>query len=253
MKILNCENFDSTLKSVSNILNIDESKLLGLLERDYDIEYQDYNLGMFDEFLYEKIVIGRKDITIDKVCWFHLTRTTTINSFYEKGILPLGQVIEYIHQALYELVQDEISINEWEELLRKKDGHFAYLYAKKLSEKIHHGCYAMLVKDVAFCSDGIGNHDYLNVPEIVEDIISSIPLHSIDLLKLFIKNTKPVIVKFISDIDREVRYLLPSALCYMYCKIRNEALWDGCNTCFNAMGRIIVPKDILSIEVVENY
>ena len=253
MKILDCENFNTTLKSVSNILNMEENQLLNMLKCNYDIEYESYNKGMFDEFLFEKIVGDSSDISIDKVCWFHLTRTTNVDSFYENGILPLDQVVEYIHQVLFELVQDDISKTEWEELLCKKSGHFAYLYAKKLSGKIHHGCYAMLVRDVAFCSKEIDNHDYLRVPEIVEDIISSIPLHNIDLLSLYLKKAKPVIVKFISNVDRKIEYLLPSALCYMYCIIRNDALWDGCNTCFNAMGRTILPKDILMIETIENY
>ena len=41
---------------------------------------------------------------------------------------------------------------------------------EKTTNRLHSGPYAMLVKESAFRSSEIGNHDYLEFPEIVEDI-----------------------------------------------------------------------------------
>ncbi|AWI03207.1 hypothetical protein [Clostridium drakei] len=50
----------------------------------------------------------------------------------------------------------------------------------------------MVVKDAAFSSEEIGNHDYLKIPEIVEDIC--VCFEKIYGINLYISNSKSMIV-----------------------------------------------------------
>jgi len=75
----------------------------------------------------------------------------------------------------------------------------------------------MLVKEIGF--NDVGNHDYLRVPEIVEDICLSFQQqYGIDLFHRYLSNTKSCIVKFYSENVKEC--YLYSALYYLYCIYR---------------------------------
>ena len=54
----------------------------------------------------------------------------------------------------------------------KKKGIKNYHYQLKTPDPFHWGPFAMLVRDVAFNAKAIGNHDYLWLPEIIEDIFN---------------------------------------------------------------------------------
>jgi hypothetical protein len=96
----------------------------------------------------------------DRTCWFHLTRTITANKF-RQGILPLGQRLDAVWDFLY-----------------------------SVSDAMHWGPYALLIKDHAFKSEQIGNHDYFDSPEIVEDVcIYFTERHRFDLLAAFKNST----------------------------------------------------------------
>ena len=45
-----------------------------------------------------------------------------------------------------------------------------FQYGFKTGDSLHWGPFAMLVRKVAFNASKVGNHDYLEVPEIIEDI-----------------------------------------------------------------------------------
>jgi hypothetical protein len=88
----------------------------------------------------------------------------------------------------------------------------SFQYNLKTSGSIHWCPYAMLVKDIGF--NDVGNHNYLRVPEIVEDICLSFQQqYGVDLLQRYLNNTKSCIVKFYSNNIKE--YYLYSA-CIIY-------------------------------------
>jgi len=67
------------------------------------------------------------------------------------------------------LVSQEVDNKiEWERFVNSS---VSFQYNLKTSSSIHWGPYAMLVKEIGF--NDVGNHDYLRVPEIVEDICLS--------------------------------------------------------------------------------
>lgn len=124
------------------------------------------------------------------------------------------------------------------------------LYQLKVPDTFHWGPFAMLVKDVAFESHRIWNHDYLNLPEIVEDICNcylnkfGTYIHS-DIEKALV----PCIIKFRASADRDIG--IKPAIYYIYKYIKEEPLSQGVNACFDAKGKVIPPKDIIKVEYIK--
>lgn len=256
-KILDCETIESTYQSLSNILELEIKEIEYFLK---EIDIEDYynkhpNCNyMADEFLLKKIIKDYKSkIQFDKVCWFHLARVMD-NSAFQKGIYPLGKYLDNLWQNLYLLIKDKINECEWNDFRKKietdYDNHFAYLYRIKSTDEFHWGPYAMLVRDVAFNSEEIENHDYLKIPEIVEDIsICFEKIYGINLAESYINNSKSIIVKFISE-DVEENYI-GVALNYLYNKLHGLEMSLDCNTCYDGKANIILREAILTIEEIK--
>jgi hypothetical protein len=108
----------------------------------------------------------------------------------------------------------------------------------------------MLVKEVAFHAHSIANHDYLQLPEIIEDICDyylekyGVSIHS-DIESVLV----PCIIKFRAKAKNDIG--IRPAIYYVYRCIRGEPVSQDANTCFDAKGRIIPPGDILKIEYLE--
>ena len=59
---------------------------------------------------------------------------------------------------------------------------------RNLRENCHYGPYAMLVREIAFNSQVVGNHDYLKIPEIIEDMCMDVQkVYGVDALNRFVK------------------------------------------------------------------
>jgi len=174
MRALDCETVDSTYESLEQILGTSRSRLESVFER-LDIE-SFYRANPHYPQPPEDLIFSevRKVATLpgdyDRTYWFHLTRTIATNKF-EQGILPLGERVEAIWDFLYSLARKHASVEEWRDFRRDMGSHHdADLYSMKANDAMHWGPYALLTRDHAFKSEEIGNHDYFDAPEIVEDI-----------------------------------------------------------------------------------
>ena len=255
-RILDCQTVESTYQSLSNILGIDRNEIERFLSK-IDIEdyynKHPYCNDMADEFLLKKIIKDYKSkIQYDKVCWFHLARTMDKNAFND-GVYPLGHYIDALWESLFLLVKEKIDECEWRKFRKRIEtdynNHFANLYRMKSTDEFHWGPYAMLVKDAAFSSEEIGNHDYLKIPEIVEDIcVCFEQIYGINLAEIYMKNSKSMIVKFISDDVKE--YYIGVALYYLYNKLHGLEMSLNCNTCYDAKAKSIPKESILTIEEI---
>ena len=106
----------------------------------------------------------------------------------------------------------------------------------------------MLVKDIAFRAKEIGNHDYLRLAEIVEDICDGYrDKYGISIHEDVVSSLKPCIVKFRSNF-RIDQSCIEAAIFYVYKRTKGEPLSGDANTCFDAKGNIIPHGDILSIK-----
>jgi hypothetical protein len=252
MRILDCHTFDSTLSTLAATIGVDPAALAARLRSFSGDDWPDHP----PDYLWQKIVGEPK--SFDGVYWFHLTRTLSPESFRASGILPLNQVIEPLWAMIFGLIGERQSPQEklvFRERLQvseddsEEDSHSAWLFGVKASESVHWGPFGVLVRETAFKPREMGNHDYLQAPEIIEDICNC---HSQwyggNLLADFYRQSKPCIVKFLGDNNRPD--VLRAALMYLWATIHGEPLGLNCSTCFDGRGMQVEPARIVGVEIV---
>jgi len=241
MNCLDCETYETALQSVSKIMGIPQEQLeRHLVNTDYvTLHEAHWRESLFDEFLFDNICHSFHvyDFVIDLIYWFHLSRTMHPAWFLEKGILSL--------QEIEPLLRKDI-----DKLRTKFNKSTGYVFKSSTYRWLHdshrQGPFAMLVKDVAFCHDEIGHHDYLAIPECVEDMGKEIAC-------LFIKNSVSVIVKFQALPQLEAEFYLKRVMCYLYCAIHKMEMSTDCNTCYEAPTHRIPPEDIIYVKEVSEH
>lgn len=185
--------------------------------------------------------------------YFHGTRVVDPQQFQSRGILPLDEVVEQIWRILYDLVQAEVSSEQWDEVRRLIEsgagGHDGWLYRLKTGSRLHYGPHALLVREFLFMPQETGSHDYLACPEIVQDISRCFKsVHGIDLEERFCRAAVPCIVKFRrTDTCLEATRI---ALWYAFSKLREGRLTSNANGGFDGRGQPIPPDDVMGIEVI---
>ncbi|BBT17353.1 hypothetical protein WP8S17C03_34020 [Metapseudomonas otitidis] len=243
MAVLDCETYGSTIESISQVYGVGVDSIEGFLKViDLEAEYERskiyHSCDTYLKILFEQ-EFGAPRVQLDTVAWFHLTRTVSASDF-SQGILPLGQVLGRIWDMLDSLLDDPVQKANLAAM--RVGGVDDFQYNLKSQDKFHHGPYAMLVREAAFNSGRIGNHDYLEVPEIIEDICSGYKKqfgHCI--YRVIVSKLKKCIVKFESGklVDDS---LLAPALLYCWCKVRGEEFSSFANTCFDSEG-VAIPKE----------
>lgn len=253
-RILDCESRDSTYHSLERILGCARDKLesifsdIGDVEELYKIPPKPAGLG--HEVLFSAVTkrLSKRVFAYDQTCWFHVTRAVENNTF-EAGILSSGDVTGFFWGFLFDLLDGAVSRDDWEKFKKNiaiKGGFDSEVYRTRLIPE-HSGPFAMLVRDIAFKAKEVGNHDYLDMPEVVQNICICLgEPQKANLLNAFRRSTKPCIVKFIDDGTRP-EYLW-AALYYLYSLYRGEKLSYISNACFGNEGRPIPKSQILKIE-----
>lgn len=248
MKHFDCESQESTIYSLCSLLGCSADDLLSLLqkidlERIYQEESPDHPPA---EFLYRKVIsaVGPHS-KLQSVCWFHLTRTYLDNKF-EQGILPLGKALDSLWETML-LIFEPTEHHSRLQYLRS-NGVSNYHYGLKVPNPFYWGPYAMLIRDTAFSTTEMGNHDYLWLPEIIEDICNGyLEKYGISIHEEVVQLLTPCVVKFKSR-DRTEDGCIRAAIYYIYKRIKGERLSIDANTCFDAKGNTIPSDDILKIE-----
>lgn len=250
---LDCETKDTTITSLGTIYNVDGNDLVEFF-RGFDLDrfYEDNSPGIpADRFLFQNFQdsFGPPSQKVTEICWFHLTRTLSDNKFHQ-GILPLGKALELIWKTLLRIFENTEHYLRLQEL--KNGGVENYHYQLKTPDPFHWGPYAMLVRETAFRSKEMCNHDYLWLPEIVEDICNAYhEAYNIELYDSVLKATSPCIVKFLERTE-DGNWCLEPAVYYLYLVTNNEELTIDANTCFDGKGRIIPKENILEIEFLNS-
>lgn len=85
-----------------------------------------------------------------------------------KGIQPLDDALDGIWRLLFKVFEESEHFKNLNDLRNSDVPNFQYRL--RVGKPFHCGPYAMLVREAAFRAGEIGNHDYLVVPEIVQDI-----------------------------------------------------------------------------------
>jgi hypothetical protein len=250
MIVLDCESTNSIYSSLEAISGAKREAIESFLKT-IDLESL-YNSSSPPQYPSNDFLLNafartlRSDLSYDATCWFHLTRTDETITF-EEGILPLGPNLESILNWLYRLFKGEIPEHQWSAFRTELPRRGSYIYQAKTEKQFYWGPYAILIRDLAFKPQEVGNHDYLSGSEIIEDICYCFQeIFNVDLLALFRKKTKPCIVKFV-DYHHNAKYVR-AALWHLHKIAWQEKCTDYCNDCFDGRGAPIPKDQILKIE-----
>lgn len=136
-----------------------------------------------------------------QIRYFHGTRTVEPARFRKRGLLPVPEVVELMWDDLRRIGVDVLDGPGFDRLRGLMDageaGHFAWLYATKTRERMHHGPYGTLVREEHLRPGELSNHDYLAAPELAEDIIITAgEVLGIDLRTPYLEATASYLVAF---------------------------------------------------------
>lgn len=243
---LDCETRESTITSLCEGFSCDESTLSSTL-RGLDLE-SIYNNQRPDipaeEYVYEYIVNNiNEHQTLEGTYFFHFTRVEKETDFNE-GILPLGLLEDRLWNMLLSLPYDDLTLANLKSM--KTDNSLDFQYQFKTGDKNMWGPFGMLIKESIYYADEIGLHNYLDIPEIIEDICNSYEKKfGTSIIDVICKSLVPVTVKFIST--QQSGNYIAYALCYAYNIVRELPPSSLSNFGFDGNGEGIPHSSIESV------
>lgn len=251
--VLDCESFEVALESLARIFQTTSVHLKALLASKeigayYEIHWRE--LPDFKDYVYAvaETHFG-SPLALDVVCWFHTTRVLAGTTFSE-GILPLNAALPHLKARLIEAVDDIVVRDQLRHAL-ESGGVADHHYFNKSQNSMHWGPYAILVREVAFHATKLSQHDYLGMPEIIEDICNGFAKTSgVDLIGVFTEKLKPAIVKFTSATNHD-ESCVATALCYVYSKVHEGAPCANSVSCFDGKNNPVPPQDIQKVDFVD--
>lgn len=251
--ILDCETFETALDSLANIFRTTPENLSSLLSAKEIAIYFEAHWQELPDFKDYVLAIAENSFgspfPLDEVCWFHTTRILPGTSFKE-GILPLNAALPRLKERLIDAL-DDVQVGDQLRSVLHSDGVADNHYFNKTQNSMHWGPYAILVKEVAFHATRLSQHDYLGMPEIIEDIYNGFQKTSgIDLMPEFSEKLKPGIIKFLNSNNHD-ESCIATALCYVYSSIQEGVPCTNSVTCFDGENNPVPPQDILKVEIVD--
>lgn len=238
--ILDCSNYESTKKSLLDIFNTTDEKLASVLQ---SINPFESIYKPAEEILYDETceVLGYPKANIS-VVWFHGTRTEDESLFHKLGILTKSEARKFIEPRLKELSEGMKSFGS---------NPFSMSISGKQGDH-DEGPFAFLIRDVAIHAPS-PNHNYLDSPEMVEDIAGTLLGENYSqLVYRFKEISVPCLVSFTSE---SKGYEIPQALLYLKLvedgKTHFEAA-SSANTFFDSENITVSPDRIKSVEIIES-
>ncbi|WP_372372710.1 hypothetical protein ACDI10_12500 [Vreelandella venusta] len=249
--VLDCSSEESAFKSVSSVFGCTEEILKStLLSIDLDLIYESDEdiLIPNEEYLYNHVVknVGSPK-EFNSAVWFHGTRTSKENNF-ECGVFPLNDSLDFVWNILVLSAPSQECSDNLQ--FMRENGVYDCLYGLRVSNSIHWGPYGILIRDVAFDTDRLNQHDYLRMPELVEDILNAYKKqYGVCLYSHYEKVLVPKLVKFQCS-SRLDKGCLEAALGYLYTRVRREKLDSMSVTCIDMSGVAITSKQIIAVEII---
>ncbi|HHP5750862.1 TPA: hypothetical protein ACSC98_003158 [Escherichia coli] len=180
--------------------------------------------------------------------WFHGTRTSADNTF-ENGLLALNQTESLVMDMLVNLAPDA----EVKEKLQAWNFHAGvpdHLFRTRTRDKMHWGPYGHLVREVHLHARKLWQHDYVRLPELVEDVCNAYKKkYGQDLTGHYLEVLKPCIVCFWADIDYE-KGALEAALSYAYTSVRELPPDSGAVFGIDRHGKSVSVDEIVNVEFI---
>jgi len=185
--ILDCSSIETTKKSLCEIFDTTEQKLLSVLASVENNDSKNRGILEFevDNAIFNEIGEPKEGI---KTLWFHGTRAQDPKSFWIKGLLPRNEMYEEIEDYLYSLSHG---------LERFGESRCINGFTTKNDVK-DEGPYGALFKCVT--TIGLPFHDYTKEPEIVRDLSDMwLGENAEQLIKRYRDGTSPYVVSFLVE------------------------------------------------------
>lgn len=176
MTFLDCHDADAALSTLSAAIGVAPGELrraVSAFDRSKVNTRDEDSAFAIPRGILAGVGVEIEAVRFDGAAYFHGTRVLDPAGFTRRGILPLDQVVEQIWEMLHELVGDECSINEWAAFRSWVEagggGDDGFQYRLKTRDRLQRGPHALLVCD-HLLAPATTWHDYLDCPEIVQDI-----------------------------------------------------------------------------------
>lgn len=256
MPCLDCRTYGSALRTVAAAVGVPADRLAAAIiatDPDFSGASSVDPVEAFPREILSRVGVKLAHVELDGVLLFHGTRLADAMSVRRYGLQPLSRRLEAIWEMLGDLAQPESGEEDWldfRDWVEAGGGdHDGELYRLKTRDELHDGPYTVLVKDTLMRPNELGLHDYLDCPEIVQDICRC---HSArfdlkpDLEARFKAATYPCIVTVRRT--RVESRAIGSAIWF----IRAQLLAQTLNLC-TAGGfppKPIAPEDVVAVDVV---
>lgn len=236
--ILNCTNYDTALESLAKVFNVSESVIISVLQ---EVKPFDHLSQPPEDVLYDHMCseIGDPSRNL-KVIWFHGTRIEDKNLFRKHGLLTKTKARRFIESRLRQMADglEKRGSNPFAMSLFGKDGPH------------DEGPFAFLIREVAIKAPP-PCHNYLDSPEIVEDIAGMLLGQNYqELVDRFKSVTKPCVVSFLAE---PRGYELAHVILYVKLVLDGELELDAgsaANTFFDSEGVVVSPERIQNVEII---
>lgn len=236
--ILDCSSIETTKKSLCEIFDTTEQKLLSVLASVENHDNKNHGILEFevDNAIFNEIGEPKEVI---KTLWFHGTRVQDPNSFWTKGLLPRNEMYEELGNYLYSLSKN---------LERSGESRYINSFATKNDLK-DEGPYGALFKCVI--TIGLSFHDYTEEPEIVRDLSDMwLGENGGQLIERFKDETSPYVVSFLAEYREQD---LLKALLFLKLIEDGKSEHDACmivGPFNNFNGSKIHPNQIVDVEEI---
>ncbi|EJT9122825.1 hypothetical protein N3883_004373 [Escherichia coli] len=250
MLILDCSSRSQALNTLSAGFGCPPEKLKKvLLSLDLKHIYETDQSIMVDANQYLKDYVSAElgePGPFSRAFWFHGTRTFAGNTF-PRGLLALNHSKSLAAKMLVDLAPDELvrkRLRQWFETGDVPDA----LFQLRTGDSMHWGPYGHLVRELHFHARENGLHDYLHLPELVEDVCNAyLKQYGHDLTAYYLKVLHPCIIWFEADISYE-KGAIETALAYAYTSVR--ALPPDCHATIgiDCKGKSVSRSSIAKIE-----
>lgn len=198
---LDCESRASTFDSLRQLFPCGSEELQAFItdptldadfERDFEV------LPPKVEYVYERacIALGAPAVP-EELCWFHGTRVPPGTTFVE-GILPLPRALEQLKGRILGTLTLEADRLEVLDAFDRDQG-LTFQLQHKLTSATACGPFAMFVLETALDAHATGQHSYVDMPEIIDDLCAEVQAAcGRDLLPIFERAWRPAVVKFVT-------------------------------------------------------
>ena len=256
MAWLDCFDLTTATTALAKALAVEESELCdAFVAYDEDVfadMSQDPRVRMPREIC-EGLGRDIAAVAFDGSVYFHGTRVLDPSCFRQAGILPFGALLEPIWQMLFDLTSDQCTPAEWKKFRQwvEEGGgdHDGGLYRHKSRDTMFHGPYGILVREMFFRRGEVNISNFLECPEIVQDISRCFQSYlGVDLETRFNEASTPVVVSFRGPYTGVGSVV--AAFWYVYNQVRDGSMSNNSDCCFDGGGEPVPADQILSVEVL---